>query len=182
MSRFTALLVLATLAGCSLDYDAARLSEELDAAIPDTLLIEFTQTIVSDGAPRFIVSAEQASTFVEQKRQYLDAIAFEELSPEGERITFGTADTAIVETDTENITLTGSLEFYSAEQDAWLTAESLFWDSEARTLTSPDGEQVVLRRGDDTEVQGGGFSADLARSTVRFQDGFSGTIREEAEE
>lgn len=182
MSRLRVLLVLVVLAGCSLDYEDARLSDEIDQSIPDTVLIEFTQTIVADGVPRFVVSAEEASTFVEQKRQYLTAIVFEELSADGERVTYGTADSAVVETDTENVTMTGSLEFYSAEEDAWLSAESLFWDSEARTLTSPEGDRVLLRRGEDTEIEGGGFSADLARSTVRFQQGFSGTIEEEGDE
>jgi LPS export ABC transporter protein LptC len=182
MNRAHALLLVFVLGACSLDYGSTQLSDQLDDTIPDTRLIDFTQTIVSDGVPRFVITAEQARTFVDQNRQYLDAIEFEELSREGERIAYGTADSAVFETDTENVRLTGSLEFFSAEEDSWLTAESLYWDSEARTLSSTPEEQVVLRRGDSTRVEGAGFSADLARRSVQFDRGFRGTILQEGEE
>ncbi len=182
MSRVRLLLLVALLAGCSLDYDSVRLSDEIDQSIPDTVLISFTQIVVRDGTPRFVVTAERARTFVDQRRQYLDGVSFEERAADGRRTTYGTADSAVFETDTENVALTGSLQFYSEEEDAWLSAESLFWDSESRTLSSDPAESVLVRRGETTQVRGSGFSADMARSTVRFDGGVSGTIIEESDE
>jgi LPS export ABC transporter protein LptC len=171
--------LLALFSACSLDYDQARLAAEISEDTPDTVLFDVTHTIVRNGSPRFVVEAGRVETFGERRRQYLYEVRFTELAADGSVRTDGTADYAEYQTDTEDFELTGGLRFYSAEEDAWLTADYLFWDSDERTLTSDPGEAVALQRGDGTSIQGRGFVAEMGRSVIRFEDGVSGTLVEE---
>ena len=174
-----ALFVLAAfLSGCSLDYGRSRLATEISEDTPDTILFVVTHTVVRDGVPRFIVAADRAETFGKRRRQYLHAVEFRELDAAGSTVAFGVADFAEYRTDTEDFELSGNLRFYSAEEDAWLTAEHLFWNDEARLLTSRPEDTVVLERGDGTLIRGRGFLAEMARSVIRFEDGVSGTLVE----
>ena len=171
--------LLAALAACSLDYDQARLATEISPDTPDTILHDVIHTVVRDGRPRFVVRAERSESYRERRRQYLYHVEFLELDAEGETATYGVADSGEYKTDTEDIDLTGGLRFYSAVEDAWLTAERLSWKNDTRTLTSLPDETVILERGDGTEIRGRGFVAEMARSMLRFEDGVSGTLIEE---
>ena len=174
-----AVTLLIALAACSLDYDQTRFASEISADTPDTILYDLTHTVVRDGRPRFIVHAERSESFRERRRQYLYNVEFLELDAEGATAAYGVADFGEYRTDTEDIELTGGLRFYSAAEDAWLTAEHLSWENDTRMLTSRPEETVILERGDGTEIRGKGFVAEMARSMLRFEDGVSGTLIED---
>mgnify|MGYP006289864333 CR=1 FL=1 len=175
------LALLALLASCSLDYGDSQLADEISEDTPDSVLHEMRHTVVRDGSPRFVVVADRAETFESQRMQYLHGIEFRELAQDGSVITEGTAAYAEYETETEDFELSGDLRFYSAEENAWLTAETLYWDSDERLLTSEPEEAVVVRRDDGTVIRGRGFVAEMGRSIIRFEDGVSGTLVEEEE-
>ena len=183
VSRACLVLVAAavTLGSCSLEYGDTELADSISEDTPDTILFQVRHTIVRDGTPRFIVDAGRAETFSQLRRQYLSDVRFREIAPDGETVTDGVAEYAEYQTDTEDFELTGNLRFYSSEEDAWLTAEYLYWNSEARLLTSEPAEPVVLERGDGTTISGRGFVAEMARSIIRFEEGVSGTLVEEDE-
>ena len=170
--------VFALITACSLDYESARLVERLSDDVPDTVLHGVTHTIVRDGRPRFVVRAARAETFSKRSMQYLYDAAFTELGRDGRTLAEGTAAYAEYHTGTEHIELTGNLRFFSAAEDAWLTAEYLYWNADERRLTSMPAELVRLERGDGTVVRGRGFAAEMATSTMRFDAGASGTISE----
>ncbi len=161
---------------CSIDYDSGRLASELSEDTPDTVLYNLEQRIIRDGHERFRIVAARVETFVGQQKRYLYEVAFVEFDAEGNILTEGTADFGEFETDTENFAMTGSLRFYSAAEDAWLTAERLAWDTESRLLQSSPEDLVTIDRGDGTFVQGRGFRADMARNRLEFNRGVSGTI------
>jgi LPS export ABC transporter protein LptC len=169
---------VALLGACSLEYQQ-ELPSEISEDTPDTILFDVTHTVVRDGSPRFVVTAERAEAFSQKKRQYLTSVRFRELRSDGTLLTEGTAAYAEYQTDTEDFELSGDLRFYSAEEDAWLSAQYLYWDSDARTLTSDPAEAVVVERGDGTRIRGRGFAAEMGRSIIRFEDGVSGTLVEE---
>ena len=173
------ILASALILSCSLDYGETDLATEISEDTPDTVLHDVTHTIVRDGRPRFIVHAERVETYGGRKRQYLTEVEFSELAEDGSIVTDGTARYAEYHVDTEDVELSGELRFYSAAEDAWLTAEYLYWDSEARLLSSHDEETVTVARGDGTRVRGRGFVAEMGRSIIRFDDGVSGTLIED---
>lgn len=172
-------VVLVSLSACSLDYEQSQLASEMSEDTPDTILFGVTHTIVRDGSRRFVVDAARVETFSQRDRQYLHEVRFQELAPDGSVRTDGVAAYAEYHTDTENFELSGDLAFYSADEDAWLTADYLHWDSDQRLLTSRPADPVVLSRGDGTVIRGRGFVGEMGRSIIRFEDGVSGTLVEE---
>ena len=182
MKRPGLILAVAVLVSCRLDYGQQQLVDELDEDVPETVLTDVRHTIVRDGSPRFRIIADTAETFTERKRQYLYGIEFSELRPDGSLITSGTADYAEYQVDTEDVELTGNLRFFSEEEQAWLTAEYLYWNSDSRRLTSQASRPVTVHRTDGTRITGRGFVAEMSRASIYFQGGVSGTIVEEEEE
>ncbi len=177
--RLSAAMLALLATSCSLEYGQTDLATEISEGTADSVLFDVTHTVVRDGRPRFIVRSQRIEAFGKQRRQYLHGVEFEEIDADGATVTFGVADFAEYRTDSEDFDLSGNLRFYSAAEDAWLTAEYLFWENETRTLTSRPEETVVLERGDGTEIRGRGFVAEMARSMLRFEDGVSGTLVEE---
>jgi LPS export ABC transporter protein LptC len=173
------IIAIMLLASCRLDYGQQQLVDELDEDIPETVLHDVRHTIVRDGAPRFRIIADSAETFTERKRQYLSQVHFSEFSPDGSLITTGTADNAEYQIDTEDVELTGNLRFFSEEEQAWLTAEYLYWDSGSRRLTSQPAQPVTVSKTDGTRITGRGFVAEMSHASIYFQRGVSGTIVEE---
>ena len=169
-------------AGCSLEYNQVDEDGSDSSDSPDTVLYDVTNTIVSENVPRFIVRADRAETYGDLSLQKLEGITFTELDASGALRTEGSALLAEYETDTEDVTISGNVQFYSADQDAYLSAEVLYWDNDERRLTSEPADTVGLRRGDGTAVRGRGFVAEMGRSIIRFEDGVSGTIIESSEE
>jgi LPS export ABC transporter protein LptC len=182
MRRAVLILAVTLLVSCRLDYGQQQLVDELDEDVPETVLTEVRHTVVRDGSPRFRILADRAETFTERKRQYLHEVEFSELSPDGTLVTSGTADYAEYQMDTEDVELTGNLRFFSEEEQAWLTAEYLYWDSDSRRLTSQSSRPVTVNRTDGTRITGRGFVAEMSRSSIYFQGGVSGMIVEENEE
>ncbi|MFP4375618.1 MAG: LPS export ABC transporter periplasmic protein LptC [Spirochaetales bacterium] len=170
------LALLLIILGCSIDYETGRLSSELSEDTPDTVLYNLEQRIIRDGYERFRIVAARVETFSGRQVRQLYEVSFVEFDSEGNTLTEGTADYGELETDTENFVMNGSLRFYSAAEDAWLTAERLAWDAESRLLQSEAEELVSIDRGDGTFVQGRGFRADMARNRLEFDRGVSGTI------
>jgi LPS export ABC transporter protein LptC len=181
MKPVLASVVVMLLFSCSLDYSQGQLTDELSEDIPDTVLLELQHVIVRDATPRFRVAADRAETYSERNRQYLHNVEFTEYGPDQSVVTNGTADYAEYQIDTEDVELTGNLRFYSQEEDAWLTADYLYWDSDARRLTSEPEQPVSARRADGTTVSGRGFVAEMSTSSIYFQRGVSGTIVQEDE-
>jgi len=164
---------------CSLDYGQSRLATEISDEIPDTVLSGVTHTVVRDNVIRFRITADRVEAFSEQQRQHLYDVGFTEYGPDGAVRTEGTANFADFQTDTEDVELSGSLEFFSVTEDAWLQAEYLYWSSDDRRLTSRPEEPVVLEKNDGTSIVGRGFTAEMSESLLIFSGGVTGTIVDE---
>lgn len=163
-------------ASCSLDYGQAEVVDELSEEIPDTIVYEFTHTVVRDGRPILIVEASESQTFSRRDTQHLSGIAFRELDRSGDLITSGTADSAVYDTSTQNVEITGNVLFFSAEEEATLTADSLFWDDEARMLRAQPEDSVRVATEEGTNIEGRGFEVDMQFRTMTYERGVRGRI------
>lgn len=175
-ARCAVLIAALVVSACSLDYGESQLASEISEGIPDTILTGVSHTVVRDNTVRFRIEAQRVEAFAEENRQYLYDISFTEYGADGEMRTEGTADVADFQTDTEDVEITGSLEFYSVADEAWLEAEYLYWDSDERQLTSRPEEPVVLEKSDGTTIVGRGFTAEMDQSLIIFSGGVNGTI------
>jgi LPS export ABC transporter protein LptC len=168
---------------CSLDYEQATVAESISAQIPETILFDFTHTVVSGGRVWVILQARQAESYGERNEIVLKDVFFREYDDEGNLITEARADRAVFATDSENATVSGSIQIYSHEEKASLQASSLSWVREGRRLIADDGQTVRLQKDDGSYVEGEGFSADFRRKRLEFSSRVRGSyVREEEDE
>jgi hypothetical protein len=80
------------------------------------------------------------------------------------------------------VELEGAVSFYSSAHEAGIETDYLFWNDEERTLEAKPENLVRVERDSGTVVEGRGFSADLRRAVVRFEDGVEGTVVTEDED
>ena len=179
---FSAFFLLLLLGSCSLDYDQARVAESIEEQIPETILIEFTHTIVSEGCVWVVLEAERAETYGERKEIVLQGAVFREYDENGDLLTEARADSAVFKTDSEDATVSGSIVIYSPEQQASLKAGRLTWTREGRRLVAEDGQAVRLQKDDGSFVEGRGFSADLRRKELSFSSRVRGSYVERRED
>ena len=176
----TALLLICL--SCSLDYQQATVAESISDQIPETILFEFTHTVVSGGRVWVILEAQRAESYSERKEIVLQGVFFREYDEEGKLITEARADRAVFATGSENATVSGSIQIYSHEENASLQASRLSWVREGRRLVADDGQTVRLRKDDGSYVEGEGFSADFRRKRLEFSSRVRGSyVREEEE-
>ncbi len=170
------------LISCSLDYEQARVAESIPGQTPETILIDFTHTVVSGGRIWVILEADRAETYSERKEIVLEGVYFREYDEEGYLLTEAQAERAVFSTDSEDATVSGSIVIYSQEEKASLQASQLFWTREGRRLIAEDGQTVRLQKDDGSFVEGQGFSADFRRKKLEFASRVRGSYVWEEEE
>jgi LPS export ABC transporter protein LptC len=170
------------LAACSLDYEQARVAESMGGETPETILIGFTHTIVSNGRVWVILEADRAESYAERKEIYLQGVRFREFDSQGELITEARAERAMFDTDSENASVTGSIVIHSTEEEASLEASRLTWTREGRRLEAEPEETVRLEKDDGSFVEGRGFTADFRRKRIEFSSQVRGSYVWEEEE
>jgi hypothetical protein len=173
----------AVLGSCSLDYNPARLEEEIAAEIPDTVLIDFRHTVVSGDHVWVVLEARRAETYEKRGEIVLEGVRFREYNSQGELVSEAFADRAVYHNDSEDASAGGSIRIYSPKEEASLFAESLVWTREGKHLEADPNAVVRLEREDGSYVEGRGFSADFRRRRLQFDEGAEGRyVWEEDEE
>lgn len=160
---------------CTLDYSRGSSSEELDKDIPNTVINNFKHIAVSGGAPSFRIEAAVAKTYDKQAKTVMTEIYFEEYGKDLEVVRFGKGDSAVLYTDTEDAEITGSIEFYSSEEEAWLWSEYLYWNEAEKTLTGKDHDTVRINTDEGTKISGKGFMGNMKTMTFSYNKNVEGS-------
>ncbi len=182
MIRVALALALLLLAACSLDYREAMVEEDIHRETPDTVMDDFTHTIVSGGHVTVVLEARQALEYGKKKQTVLKDVRYREFDSDGRLVVEGSADEALFETDSENATLEGSIVIHSVKEKAVLHASKLTWTRDGRVLEGEPQERVRLDKEDGSFVEGAGFRADLRRGRVEFGSAVEGSYVQDEEE
>jgi LPS export ABC transporter protein LptC len=185
MSRPATILALAVLlvsgAACSLDY-GTKLADDLDTAIPDSVVYNFVHTVVENGVPRFRLSAERAESFQPSRIMKLTKIEFTEFertaansSTERAIVAQGFADSAIFNTETESADLSGNVRVRSAKNGVTMESGFIRWDGQARILESRLETITTISDDDGSRVSGAGFKAFAATKSFTFTERTEGS-------
>jgi LPS export ABC transporter protein LptC len=180
MPRLAGLLAAATLAlgaGCSLNYEEARMAEEASPEIPDTVMTGFTHTVVDDGRVWVRLTAARAESYDQTRRVVLSGVRLEEYDEQGGLATEAVADRAVYHSDSEDAEVTGNILIRVPKEQATLAASSLNWVKEGRRLSS--GESVRFTKENGSFLEGRGFQADFRRRRLEFKEGASGGFVED---
>jgi len=175
-----ALLGAAALAGCPLNYEEARVAQNISEEIPDTVLTRFTHTVVTGGKVWVRLSADRAESYGKSKRITLSGVRFEEYDGAGRLVTEGRADRAVFHTDSENAEVSGDILIRAPEEKASLSAGRLAWTKDGKRLESGAGEFVRIAKEDGAFVEGRGLRADFRRRRLEFAEPVTGRFVEDA--
>jgi LPS export ABC transporter protein LptC len=174
-------LLLFVFAGCSLNYGDTTMADDISEQIPETILYDFTHTIVKDSKPLFRIQAKKAETYTKRKETILYNIRFVEYAENGDIITEGTADKATFYNDSENAELVGDIDFYSSTEDGGLSGDYLYWDKQSRSLTGTSEKQIRIYRDSGSQVTGDDFDVDFKHRTITYRQAVKGVhiVKEE---
>jgi len=159
---------------CRLDYKSVEASETEGERVPNLEFYGLNEVIVRNGKPSVILSADSALQFVKSNQSILENASFIELTENAETATTLRADTIIINTKTQDATLTGNVETYTITGGTRVQAESLVWTQQVRILNSQPDEWVSITRDDGSSIRGMGFIADMRRNEFSFSERVTG--------
>lgn len=176
--RWYALLAVgvAVTFSCRLDYSSTQIAQKIETDIPDLILTNFTHTSVRHDHKQFEITAANSELFSQKSLQTLDGVKFTEYDTDGKVVTQGSADHAVLHTDTNDVELSGTIQFYSETESAHVECTYLYWNDKDRTLTSKPEDIVRIRKDDGSVISGSDFRADVARREVSFGGPVQGTV------
>jgi LPS export ABC transporter protein LptC len=170
-----AALSASALSSCSLDYESARLEEQIPERLPDTVATGLVHRVVKNSRTALEVTAARAETWDAQRRTVLDDAAFVEYDRQGTRAVEGSAGRVVFHTDTEDAEISGRVHVHSAADEAGIETEALTWQSTPRRLTAPVHDRVVITKDDGSRLEGTGFVGDFRRREFVFTGPVQGT-------
>jgi LPS export ABC transporter protein LptC len=160
---------------CSLDYESARLEEQLPERLPDTTATGLVHRVVKNSRTTLEITADRAETWNAQHRTVLDGASFVEYDRDGARAVEGSAGRVVFHTDTEDAEISGKVRVHSAVEKADIETEALTWKSKPRLLAAPAHDRVVITKDDGSRLEGTGFVGDFRRREFVFTGPVQGT-------
>jgi LPS export ABC transporter protein LptC len=150
--------------------------------VPNSILVDFTHTIMADGHVWVVLEARRAETYDKRQEIVLYGVRFREFDAAGELVSEAVADQAVYHTDTEDASAAGSIRIYSPEEKASLSADSLTWIHRGKRLQAGPAAPVLLEKEDGSFVEGSGFRADFRRRQLEFDGPVRGSYTWEDDE
>jgi len=162
---------------CSLDYEGALLDEEISGKTPNTVLINFSETVVKKGSTAYLVKAERAETFDKKNLTVFTGLYFAEYGNDNLVATEGGAQKAYFYSDTEDIEFDESFRIDSLDEGYYIEGSSVFWDGKAKTLSSGgknNKEEIEIGKNDGSFIRGTGFRSSASDKSFSFESGAQG--------
>lgn len=173
LNKYLLVITCILYAGCAIDYDDK--SEEIQKSdeIPDSILVDFKLVKMKNNRPSSEVTSSKTEIYNDKNRTIMYDIKFLEYDKiNGSVITTGSVDKVEYYNETEDAQLDGNLSFFSEKEGMELTGETLFWNSEQKTITSDDNIKIV--KDDGSSIEGNNFHANLKNSTFSFKSSVKG--------
>ncbi len=158
------------------------MADEISEEIPDAVLLDFSHIAVRSGSEAFRILAGKGENFDKKKESHFYDVVFMEYDPEGEIITEGRCDKALMYLDSDNIELWGNLSFYSASEEATIIADYLFWNDQDGILSGEPESWVIIIKDSGASLEGIGFTAYLQENRIILEDSVSGFWVDEDED
>lgn len=185
MIKLKALIILQIMTmfffACSMNYEDAKLAEELAEDIPSTILQNAVFSKVKNGYLASRIKAEEIRSFKNSNESEILKADFAEYNESGEVIAQGSADRMKYHFKTEDAELEGNIRGSSSRDNIGIEADSLKWKKEDKQITSNPDDFVTIKSESST-IRGTGFSANTGKKSFSFKGPVSGFYEDEAEE
>ncbi|HDQ13286.1 MAG TPA: LPS export ABC transporter periplasmic protein LptC [Sediminispirochaeta sp.] len=175
----TLLAGLVLLASCSLDYEQSRSTEELSENIPNSIVRNYNYVNIRPAYSSLRIHAEEARMFHKSRKTELQNLYFRQIGRDGEVLTVGRAERAVIYTANDNVDLFGAIYFTDSTSDTIIEAEFLHWNNQERSLEGTPDQEVRVHREDGSSIRGRGFRAHPPSRTLEFQSRVKGRFVDE---
>lgn len=176
------IFIILYFSNCSLDYSSANIAEDLSEKVPETVFVQFSQTQVKDGKITNKIEAQRAESYTKKKEMILEFARFQELDENGDILTEGKADKAVLYIETDDADLFGNVVFYSYTEETSIYADALYWKDKEEKLLADPGSTVILKKDDGSYMEGKGFSTDFTLKEIIFTGGVKGSYVKSGED
>lgn len=165
------------LASCALDYGDGALTPA--DQVPQMVFTDLKQTGMKDAKPVYVVESASSEVFPSQKQLRLKNFRFQEFDAAGQVASTGESDAAVLNTSTNDATLTGRLKVHSSDRGVGLEIQggpsgALTWANDDRILRTGLGASVTMTKDDGSQVEARGLILDLNSNTLELTDGVQG--------
>ena len=170
--------VLLVLGGCSLDYGKDQTTPP--DQVPQMVFSDLKQTGVRDNQPIYTMEGASAEVYQTKKQMRLKSFRFQEYDSHGAPASQGEAESAVVDTATNDATISGRLTARSDEQKVTLTVEGgaaggLSWANDDRILRTAPQTEVRLAKDDGSTIEAQGLTLDLGSNQMQLEGNVRGT-------
>ncbi len=178
-------LALLALGGCSLDYEKDK-STPADQ-VPLMVFENLRQTGVKDGRILYTMESEGSESYPSRKELRLKRFRFQEYDSQGRPASTGEAEAAVIDTSSNNATISGLLKARSQEQGVTLLVEGgvtggLTWKNDDRILKTLPETGVLLTKDDGSRIEAQSLTLDLWSNQLELERAVQGTWTPEANE
>ena len=179
---FFLIIILLLFGSCSFDYKEAMVDEEISGGTPNAVIINLEETVIKKGIISHSLKAEKAAAYDKKNLTVFTNIQFTEYDKTGEIATEGEVGNASFYSDTENIELEKSFRVESLQQGYYIKGQSMFWDGEAKVLTSDFENEITIGKEDGSYITGKGFNSKASNNSFAFEGGIQGVYVSEDED
>jgi len=173
------LAVVVLCSGCALDYakDTAPPADQ----IPLMVFKNLRETGVKDGKISYTMETAGSESYPSRKQVQLKQFRFQEYDSSGGRASDGQADSAVIDTATNDAKISGQLRARSEEQGVTLVigrtggGGGLTWANDDRILRTLPGTPVTLTKDDGSNIQAQSLTLDLGTKRLELGEGVEGT-------
>jgi LPS export ABC transporter protein LptC len=164
--------------GCSLTYEKDQTPQP--DQIPQMVFETLHQTSVKDGRTVYTVDAEKAEVYKTKKQMLLDQFRFQEYDAQGNLASVGEAESATIDTTTNDARVTGHLKARSEEQKVTLEFNGgqfggLTWTNDDRILRTEPNTVVRLSKDDGSKIEAQRLVLDLGSNKLELEENVRGT-------
>lgn len=180
MNKILVALFCLFIFSCSFDYGRANLAESLDSEIPDIQLFGAELTYVRGTV--VVIESDYIDIYSENDKYNINDVEFREMDKNGEIRMMGRASNANIETDTNNVTLTGTIWIRSNKDEAEMKTSFVQWKDEERVIEGKNDHLLELERDDGSIIRGYGFRGDADSRELILGSQVTGQLVVEEEE
>ncbi len=146
------------------------------ADFPDMSLTNAVYVLGQQGANPIRINGSLIEFYQKADTAYLTDITFSQLGKDGTVILSGKADSAIINTKTQDASITGNVELHKVDDSMLIRCEAMTWTDAQQLIQSVGDGLVTVSYGDGNTLTGQGYSGDLANATHEFAQVLSGRI------
>lgn len=163
------LLLISTLvfSSCSFAPEDA-VGSQRPAAFPDMRLEQTRYVLGMEGASPIRIDAQTIELYREAGEAYIDNATFTQADSTGELLFSGSFGKAIVNTETNDVVMSGGVEIFNHRDDFQLSAVSLTWHHGEKIVEGDSDTLVTIVSKEHDILKGTGFRGDFSTATFEF--------------